>query len=72
MQGNVTVREVAGKTCHELLAGRSTPCPGCPLGGALRDPVIGEVQFPEHRTVQVSCFPARAPSTANGWFTITT
>lgn len=26
-----TVKEIPGKKCHEVFAGRATPCPGCPL-----------------------------------------
>ncbi len=65
-QGNIPVREVPGKTCHELLAHRPTPCPGCPLTGALQEPVRGDVQFSERRTVQVSCFPSQR-STGEEW-----
>jgi two-component system NtrC family sensor kinase len=25
------VKDIPGKSCHEVFAGRSTPCPGCPL-----------------------------------------
>lgn len=27
-----SVRDIPGKLCHEVFAGRSTPCPACPLG----------------------------------------
>jgi len=27
---NMTSEDLAGKTCYEFLAGRDTPCPGCP------------------------------------------
>jgi signal transduction histidine kinase/GAF domain-containing protein len=39
----VAVREVPGKTCHALLAGRDSPCPGCPLVSGKTGPVA------EHR-----------------------
>lgn len=30
-RAGVPIQTVPGSTCHELLAGRDTPCPGCPL-----------------------------------------
>ncbi|MFL5321695.1 MAG: ATP-binding protein [Myxococcaceae bacterium] len=43
----VPVRQVVGKKCHELLAGRSSPCPGCPLIDAIpsNTPLRSEQKF---------------------------
>ena len=49
----IPVQEAIGKTCHRLLAGRDTPCPGCPL--AERQGGTGEVTH-RGRTLKISSF----------------
>jgi two-component system NtrC family sensor kinase len=65
--GRVEVRALPGRTCHELLAGRSTPCPGCPLAAEPppAGPATGEVTTDAGRTFVVSLFPL--VGSAEGW-----
>src|SRR5678815_4319808 len=51
----VPITQVPGKTCHQLLAGRVTPCVGCPLasGGA---ELSAEIILPRGRAVRFSGF----------------
>jgi signal transduction histidine kinase len=48
-RAGVAITQVPGKRCHEILAGRDTPCPGCPLaaGGELSGQITirGESTF---------------------------
>ncbi len=65
--GEVGLRDVPGRRCHELLAGSPVPCPGCPLaakgppGGEAR----GEVTTHDGRTYEVSVFPL--VGSRDGW-----
>ncbi len=36
---NLPIAQAIGRTCHQLLAGRDSPCPGCPLLAARGGPV---------------------------------
>jgi C4-dicarboxylate-specific signal transduction histidine kinase len=57
-KAGVEVRSVPGRKCYELLAGRSSPCPGCPVIGASRGaPSQAELLIGESH-LQVSTFPA--------------
>lgn len=57
-KAGVDIRSVPGRKCYELLAKRSSPCPGCPVVGASSgaprqaELLIGELHL------QVSTFPA--------------
>jgi two-component system, NtrC family, sensor kinase len=65
--GGVEVRNLPGRTCHELLAGRSSPCPGCPLAAEKRPtgPATGEITTDTGSTFVVSLFPL--VGRADGW-----
>ena len=39
------IRSIPGKKCHEVLAGRSEPCPGCPLAERLGAGTAAELKF---------------------------
>ena len=59
------VRELPGRRCHEVLAGRDAPCPGCPLAG--RAPGSAEVQMPAREaTFAVHGFALRTEGDAPG------
>ena len=55
----VPIRRVIGQTCHELLAGASEPCAGCPCGS---NTTTGEVCL-HGRALRVCAFPIEAGST---------
>ncbi|MHB1847115.1 MAG: sensor histidine kinase, partial [Deltaproteobacteria bacterium] len=59
LAGGVTVQQLPGKSCHELLAGRATPCPGCPLAATtpVDRPQRCEVETADGRTLEVSLSP---------------
>jgi two-component system, NtrC family, sensor kinase len=65
--GGVAVRSLPGRTCHALLAGRETPCPGCPLLAAETEPrdARGEIVTDEGRRFEVSVFPLLGSK--DGW-----
>jgi signal transduction histidine kinase len=48
-RAGVAITEIAGRKCHEIFAGRDSPCPGCPLeaGGELSGQITirGESSF---------------------------
>ncbi|GMU01974.1 hypothetical protein KH5H1_60940 [Corallococcus caeni] len=46
-RAGVAVKELPGKTCHELLARRDSPCPGCPLGAPSKPPLSGDIRLPD-------------------------
>ncbi|HET9155196.1 MAG TPA: ATP-binding protein [Myxococcaceae bacterium] len=51
----VPITQVPGKTCHQLLAGRVSPCVGCPL--ATDSPELtAEISLPRGRSVRFSGF----------------
>ncbi|MFN7132405.1 MAG: ATP-binding protein, partial [Myxococcales bacterium] len=55
-----SIRDVVGRACHVLLAGRATPCDGCPLAtGQVRGEVVHPARSPAAapRTFEVSAFP---------------
>jgi two-component system, NtrC family, sensor kinase len=47
---NLPVREIPGKTCHQIFAGRDTPCPNCPLSRPRGAPLAGEIEVGAVRT----------------------
>ncbi|HET9451349.1 MAG TPA: ATP-binding protein [Aggregicoccus sp.] len=49
------IQQVAGSTCHALLAGRDSPCPGCPLLGASGQ-LSAELSFPADTVFALSGF----------------
>jgi signal transduction histidine kinase/putative methionine-R-sulfoxide reductase with GAF domain len=51
-RAGLPIQSIPGKTCHELLAGRATPCPGCPL---VNNEGASEIQLKES-TFQVAGF----------------
>jgi C4-dicarboxylate-specific signal transduction histidine kinase len=53
-RAGLPIREVIGKKCHQVLAGRDDPCPGCPLLAATNPQ--SELQIKDAR-FQVSAFP---------------
>ena len=55
-----------GKTCYEEVHGRSTPCPGCLMPGALATgtPQEGEVVVPSGRAFLTRCNPILGPDGA--------
>ncbi|MBX5481760.1 MAG: GAF domain-containing protein [Myxococcaceae bacterium] len=54
-RARVDIRTVSGRRCHELLAGRATPCPGCPLSGNATAS-SGEVRFADGSTHRLNAF----------------
>jgi len=55
----VDVRHVPGQRCHVVLAGRETPCVGCPLRAALSglQPRSVDIAATHGRTLEVSAYP---------------
>ena len=51
----VPITQVPGKTCHQLLAGRGSPCVGCPLAAGSPE-LSAEISLPRGRTVRFSGF----------------
>jgi signal transduction histidine kinase/putative methionine-R-sulfoxide reductase with GAF domain len=49
------ITRIPGEKCHRLLAGRDTPCPGCPLLRGRGTDLAGEVTLP-HASYDVSGF----------------
>ncbi len=45
-QVRLAVRELPGKTCHKVMAGRDTPCPGCPLISGRSARLSTELEMP--------------------------
>jgi two-component system, NtrC family, sensor kinase len=50
------IREVVGQTCHLLLAGRSSPCTGCPLQAAEAPESGSELTLPDGRRLRATAF----------------
>lgn len=52
LAGNRPWGEIIGATCHQVLAGRATPCPGCPMkaGGRLTEVRFGDATFNASRS----------------------
>jgi signal transduction histidine kinase len=50
------VREVVGQTCHVLLAGRSSPCTGCPLQRTEAPESGSELTLPDGRRFRATAF----------------
>ncbi|MEW5738137.1 MAG: ATP-binding protein [Myxococcota bacterium] len=52
LAGGRSWAEIIGSTCHQVLAGRKTPCPGCPLEarGKLSEVRFGEATFHASRS----------------------
>ncbi len=53
---NLPVREIPGKTCHQIFAGRDTPCPNCPLSRPRGSPLAGEIAVDERRSARTAFF----------------
>lgn len=51
------VRELPGRKCHEVLAGRESPCPGCPLAPPRKEVLQGELALGNRGTFRLSGFP---------------
>jgi C4-dicarboxylate-specific signal transduction histidine kinase len=53
----LSVRELPGRTCHQVMAGRDTPCPGCPLLEASGlGSASAELRSGQQRTLHVTGF----------------
>ncbi len=50
------VRELVGKSCHSLFAGRDSPCPGCPLPRGQKPGGDGELTMPDGRRFRATAF----------------
>lgn len=50
------IQEIPGRRCHELLAGRMSPCPGCPLGAKRASARQAELSLPDGSSHAVSAF----------------
>jgi two-component system, NtrC family, sensor kinase len=50
------VREVVGQTCHSLLAGRTSPCMGCPLQSEDESQSSSELALPDGRRFRATAF----------------
>jgi two-component system, NtrC family, sensor kinase len=50
------IRQVVGKTCHALLAGRSSPCSGCPLEASEDSEGGSEITLPDGRRLRATAF----------------
>ncbi len=46
-QVHLSVKELPGKTCHKVLAGRDSPCEGCPLIAGRGAVLSAELELPE-------------------------
>ncbi len=46
-QVHLPVKELPGKTCHKVLAGRDSPCEGCPLISGRGAVLSAELELPE-------------------------
>lgn len=55
-QAGVAITQVPGRKCHELLAGRSSPCPGCPLAEDRKGDLCGEIAARGDTTFRLSGF----------------
>jgi two-component system NtrC family sensor kinase len=53
-RAGLSIREIPGKKCHEVLAGRSTPCPGCPLEARLSSNGAAELSFDKVGTFKIT------------------
>ncbi|MFO0724880.1 MAG: ATP-binding protein [Myxococcota bacterium] len=60
-RGGVEIRDVPGKRCYEILAGKSAPCTGCPLARALLgEPPRGvDIETNAGRTLHVWAYPLK-------------
>ncbi len=56
-RAGVGIRGVPGRKCHELIAARSTPCPGCPLAERVASRPVAELTFEGVGTFKVSTYP---------------
>lgn len=54
-RAGVDIRSVSGRKCHELLAGRSSPCPGCPIAEGKRG-LDAEVRLLDETTHRMTAF----------------
>jgi two-component system, NtrC family, sensor kinase len=45
---HLPIQDLPGKTCHQIFAGRDTPCVGCPLGKGRQVALSAELTVPEH------------------------
>jgi two-component system, NtrC family, sensor kinase len=50
------IRDVVGQTCHVLLAGRSSPCTGCPLQHTEARESGSELTLPDGRRLRATAF----------------
>jgi C4-dicarboxylate-specific signal transduction histidine kinase len=53
---NLPVREIPGKTCHQIFAGRDTPCPGCPVNRARGGALASEIEVGERHGAKASIY----------------
>ncbi|MFT3836854.1 MAG: ATP-binding protein [Myxococcaceae bacterium] len=53
-RAGLPVRDIPGKKCHEVLAGRSTPCPGCPLTERVGSGGAAELNFDKVGTFKIT------------------
>lgn len=51
------VSELPGQKCHQVLAGRETPCPGCPLNAPRPEAMQAELELGATGTFRLSTFP---------------
>jgi two-component system, NtrC family, sensor kinase len=63
-RAGVDVKQVNGKPCYAVLAGRDSPCPQCPLAGRKGVRAHGELQVGTHGTYKLSAFPVSNSSDA--------
>lgn len=76
-RAGLEVKQVPGKACHELLAGRDSPCEHCPLETALEgEQAAGvDIRGKQDRVLNVWAFPLREaqndPHKSNPWIEIT-
>ena len=65
---DVTIRAVPGALCHELVAGRSSPCDSCPLEATLAGEAPRGVDVPatKDRILNVWSFPFRSHGADTG------
>jgi two-component system NtrC family sensor kinase len=51
-----SVKELPGKPCHEVFAGRDTPCPACPLGRQRGSALASEIEVEDRRSGRPAVF----------------
>lgn len=56
-RAGVDIRQVNGRLCHQVLAGRDSPCPGCPVAAARAGRADAELTLGKHGTFKLAAFP---------------